>query len=191
MITGVRWRGGGLAPGARKGHPGTVASLRTPFVVLGVLFGAIAVRVLLVWDQLPPVMASHFDASGTPNGWMSRGVFFAVIGAAGGGTTLLVAASGLWLRLIPSHLINLPNREHWLTPERRDETLRRMGAWMAWFGVLTGGLMALVTELSLRANLERAPLASGPIWAGLGIYVATTIAMIVRLYRMFRLPGAR
>lgn len=32
----------------------------------------IALRYWLVWDQLPVRMATHFDASGRANGWMSR-----------------------------------------------------------------------------------------------------------------------
>jgi len=31
-----------------------------------------ALRYWMVWDQLPARMATHFDASGHPNGWMSR-----------------------------------------------------------------------------------------------------------------------
>jgi Protein of unknown function (DUF1648) len=32
----------------------------------------IALRYWQVWDQLPPQMATHFNANGQPNGWMSR-----------------------------------------------------------------------------------------------------------------------
>jgi len=33
-----------------------------------------ALRYWLAWDQLPVRMATHFNASGQPNGWMSREV---------------------------------------------------------------------------------------------------------------------
>ena len=33
-----------------------------------------ALRFWLVWDQLPLRMATHFGASGQPNGWMTREV---------------------------------------------------------------------------------------------------------------------
>jgi len=35
-----------------------------------------ALRYWMVWDQLPLRMATHFNASGTANGWMSREVSF-------------------------------------------------------------------------------------------------------------------
>ena len=31
-----------------------------------------ALRYWQVWDELPARMATHFDANGQPNGWMSR-----------------------------------------------------------------------------------------------------------------------
>jgi Domain of unknown function (DUF1648) len=33
---------------------------------------AIGMRYWLLWDQLPARLATHFNAAGTPNGWMSR-----------------------------------------------------------------------------------------------------------------------
>ena len=45
-----------------------------------------------VWDQLPARMATHFGASGQPNGWMTRetSVIFALT------VTTLVLASLTW-----------------------------------------------------------------------------------------------
>ncbi len=34
----------------------------------------VAIQYWRVWDQLPARMATHFNAAGQPNGWMSRGV---------------------------------------------------------------------------------------------------------------------
>lgn len=39
---------------------------------------ALAIRAVMVWDRLPARMMSHFDAHGTPNGWMSKSEFFVV-----------------------------------------------------------------------------------------------------------------
>lgn len=147
-----------------------------------------AVRVARVWDELPPMMASHFAASGAANGWMSRDGFFLFMAAVGGGVSLLFAASGLLLRLIPAHLINLPNRDYWLAPERRQATIVRMSAWMVWFGVGLTAFLAFVTELTLRANLARAPLATGPLVAALGVYAVVLVISLAVLYRRFRVP---
>jgi len=49
--------------------------------------------------------------------------------------------------------INLPNREYWLAPERREATISYITATMSWFGC--GLLFVLIsgTFLALRANL--------------------------------------
>lgn len=149
---------------------------------------AVAVRVALVWDRLPAVMASHYGASGAPNGWMSRAQFFAFMAAVAGGTTLLFAASGFLLRRIPTSLINLPNREHWLAPERRAATLDRLSGWMGWFGVGLTAFLAVVTELVVRANLAQSGLSSGPFLVALAGFGLFTVWSLVTLFRQFRPP---
>lgn len=39
-----------------------------PWLSLPVLLSAY----VTLWDRVPPTLAVHFDAGGTPNGWMSR-----------------------------------------------------------------------------------------------------------------------
>jgi uncharacterized membrane protein len=150
----------------------------------------IATRIALVWERLPPLMASHFGASGLPNGWMSRDEFFGFMALVAGGTGLLFATLGLLLRFIPVNLINMPNRDYWLAPDRRAATLRRMAAWMAWFGVGMSAFLAFVTELTLRANLTHSALANRPLLFALGAYALVVILSIARLYREFRIPRA-
>jgi len=43
-----------LAPGELSKHAVRVASLRTPFIVLGAIFCLISLRVGMLWDHLPP-----------------------------------------------------------------------------------------------------------------------------------------
>ena len=41
---------------------------------------AFLVRLASLWDRLPASLVVHFDATGLPNGWMSRGVFLLFAG---------------------------------------------------------------------------------------------------------------
>lgn len=45
-------------------------------ILAAVLAGTAAFLVATV-DRLPEVVATHFDASGRPNGWMTRGGYLA------------------------------------------------------------------------------------------------------------------
>src|SRR5258706_12164696 len=51
---------------------------RRPFqFAIGLLWlslSLVAIQYWCVWDQLPARMATHFNAAGQPNGWMSREV---------------------------------------------------------------------------------------------------------------------
>ena len=71
---------------------------------------------------LPDRLASHFGASGMPNGWMIKTQFFI--------TYALVLLPALFIEFwlhrkvskTPEAKFNLPNKEYWLAPERRTET---------------------------------------------------------------------
>jgi len=161
-----------------------------PTTLIGGLFAVAVIRVALVWDRLPPFMASHFGASGRPDGWMSRGGFFLFYAVVFGFVIGVMLAVPRMVAVLPVRLVNLPNRDYWLAPERRQVALRRLGDAMAWFAVALGLLGAIVLELVVRSNLERAPLSNVLFLLALGGFFAFTIGWLVWLVRAFRVPSA-
>src|SRR5215475_5458980 len=111
---------------------------------------ASAARVLACVSRLPYPVAVHFDAAGTPNGWMPPPLFAAFHL----GLLALLAAVFLGLprtlRRLPAHLINLPRKDYWLAPERREATLARLGDRLAWLGLAVIGFVTFGEELVLR-----------------------------------------
>ncbi|KAK8810836.1 hypothetical protein WA556_003920, partial [Blastocystis sp. ATCC 50177/Nand II] len=57
-------------------------------------------------SKLPPVCASHFDASGLPNGYQDRNTFFWFSVLLPAGITLFVDAIGLLITLLPASAYN-------------------------------------------------------------------------------------
>lgn len=160
-------------------------SLLVALAVLAVAQGA------YYYPRLPEVMASHFGASGVPDGYESKGVFFAIVG----GTLLLTlglfAGLGLLLRFLPARLWNLPNRDYWLAPSRIGETRDYVLGQMEWFGVATLVLLVLTLELVFEANLSETPRLDGRSIAWiLGGYVLFTIVWLFRFVARFRSPKA-
>jgi serine/threonine-protein kinase len=158
------------------------------WIALGfVLFGL--VRLVLVFDALPEVVASHFDGSGHPNGHQSK-LAFALTAA------LLQAMFGLMTWAAPSmirnsrdELLNLPHKGYWLAPERRDATKQRLSEWTSWFCCATLGLMTGVFELVIRGNQHEHPQLSPQVWLLLVSYVGFMLVSGIALVRGFRVPA--
>jgi preprotein translocase subunit SecG len=137
---------------------------------------------------LPPVVASHFDAAGRANAWMSRAGFIRVYA----GLTLFLTGLFLVLALAMAgadpRYLNLPNKEHWLAPERRAETLAWIADWSRWMGAGALALIASVMHLAGEANRGgTGALGPGALWL-LGAFVVYALVMLVRMVRRF---GAR
>jgi serine/threonine-protein kinase len=156
-----------------------------PRIVLGALFAVVALRVALVWPELPQRMASHFGIDGRADSFMTRESFFLVMGILGGGSILSLISVPAWLRHVPSSLINMPNRDYWLAPERRASSLAQLGVWVTWTSVATAGLLALAVELTIRANLAHSPLDMQVFVVGLAVFLASIVFMLAVLRRRF------
>jgi len=133
------------------------------------------------------VVAQHFDGDGRANGWATRDAFFMLSWTVLLGISVIFMLTPPVLRRIPVSLINLPNKEDRLAPERKEESFNFLERQMEWMGVLTVAFVALVLHLAIRANLapERR-LENGPFIALLVAYLLATSWWIVRLYRRFR-----
>jgi uncharacterized membrane protein len=146
-------------------------------------------QVFLYYPQMPDVMASHFDASGHPNGWMSRQVFMAIHLS----MLAMVAACFLWLPRItprfPLHLWSMPHRDYWLAPERREQTMDYVQTQMVWCGVATTLFLLAVSQLAFEANLTRPTILSSAMWwllIGYFVYIGWWTVMFILRFR--RIP---
>ena len=162
------------------------ARLPTSIFVFLVLLGAL--QAYSYAARLPAVVASHFSGPGMPNGWQTQSAFFltelvVVVMAAvvGFGVPAIIAA-------VPVSLINLPNKQSWFAPERRESTLAYFRVQFAWFGCGLLGFLLCVNELVFRANLStprrlNATAFTIALMAFLAFVLVWTIRLIVRFSR--------
>ncbi len=140
--------------------------------------------------SLPARVATHFGAGGQPNGWMSRDNH--TIGQVGislfiGG---LFFALTFYLARVPDRFVNLPHRDYWLAPKRRDETFAWIGSMLFWLGALLQGFLAYVFHEIWRANLITPPaLRLNSLWLQLSLFIITVGLVITLLFR-FRQPAS-
>jgi len=164
------------------------ATRRDVLLLLVLLVGAL-VHLAVHYPSLPEQVPSHFDARGVADGWMSRDTFALMMaliyGLTGGVFVVLVQ----FLPRIPTSMINLPNREYWLAPERRPASLAELGRRLARFGAVTIVLvLALVHETILVALQQKETLAGFPLV--IAVYGLFTVFWCVGLIRRFRRPPA-
>jgi uncharacterized protein DUF1648 len=136
---------------------------------------------------LPERVASHFSAAGLANGYMSRDAYRIFMLAFGFGVPLVVVALIAWLPRLAPNLINIPNRDYWLAPERREATLAALDACALWLGCLLTAMAGGVHWLIIRANAGTPPkLENSLLFTLLGAFVSGLVCWIIVLMWRFR-----
>jgi hypothetical protein len=161
---------------------------RTAWMVFAAALLLAACYLLRTAPALPPLVASHFDAAGVPNAFMSRAAYVHFMLAMSVGFPL--ALVGL-LTLVYSYARNIkvPNRDYWLAAERIAGTRAFLIARGAWFGSMLALLMCLVHHLELNANSRVPPhLSAGLAGTLLLAFFAVTAGWIFALLIAFRRP---
>jgi uncharacterized membrane protein len=158
-----------------------------PVVVLLVL--CLAFLGFLAWtsQQLPERVATHFGMHGEPNGWTPKPSAVMMTGGFGIGLPLLFVALSILLRFLPPELMNLPHREFWLAPERRNATYAFISRQLIWLSCMLVCFIAACNWLTVQANNStpvRMP--NDQFLIVLGTFLAALIVWIVNLVRQFR-----
>jgi hypothetical protein len=140
-------------------------------------------------SELPLTVASHFDAAGQPNAFMSRSGYVRFVLCLAVGLPAIVVAV-LWMVYSRATDLKLPNREYWLAPERLDRTRAFLVAHGVWFGSLLVTLACFVHWLELGANRQQPPHLSNQSFAAVLIaFLIATAAWIAALMFAFRRPA--
>lgn len=157
---------------------------------LQIFTGLLGVAATIIMARyLPERVATHFSFSGAPNAWSSNltnTIFFCAMFLV---MNLLFLAIPWLLRKLPVSLINMPNRDYWLAPERREQSVRRMGVYMAVFAVGMNLFMIAVESTTFAANRSMVPLSPVSIIAIGAAFFIFMILWIIRFVRAFRLPA--
>lgn len=159
---------------------------RHVFWVLAIGF---ALLVLLTLGRLPPVVASHFDGAGVPNGWSSRPMYAGILVTIGVLLPLGIVGLVHGLTRTGSQFLNIPAKEYWSRPEHDQEAVRRVRAYMWWLGGIMTGMAAAIHGLVLKAHTSQPPHLSTPgIILMLGALLAALLLWVVGWYRLLRPP---
>ncbi|RYZ07394.1 MAG: DUF1648 domain-containing protein [Myxococcales bacterium] len=140
-----------------------------------------------VYSVSPAVVPVHYGPNGLPDRWGSPAELLAVHAGVIGVSSVLFAALPWLVRRAPS-LVNLPNKEYWLAPERRDEAAAKLEGWCGVFGTALNVLVITLQALLAGGTAQGARGVAFLLSVTLG-FALFTIASCVWLYRSYRLPA--
>lgn len=112
------------------------------------VFAALSILVFIgasiwFWTLAPDNVASHFDASGLPDEWSSKAGTMAVLMPIGIGIPLMFSIRWIWEKL-PTAMINIPNKDHWL---ERGERTYLYNCLMQFLRIMGGSVALLFTTV--------------------------------------------
>ncbi len=145
--------------------------------------------VIATASELPPYVASHFDAAGQPNAFMSRSGYirFILCLAIGLPSIVVFTLTRVYSRATE---LKLPNSDYWLAPQRLDRTRSFLIAHGVWFGSLLVALVCMVHWLELSANRQQPPHLSNQTFAAVLIaFLIATAVWVTTLMFAFRRPA--
>lgn len=129
-------------------------------MLMWTMYGLVLIArvVTIAWAavKLPDRVASHFDASGVANGWMTRSAYLAFdIGI----TALMVVGIPMLSGLANGSGagVNIPNRDYWFRPENRATLQRLLTGDLVFIACATGLLLTWLTLSVVVANQQAVP----------------------------------
>jgi uncharacterized protein DUF1648 len=163
----------------------TDRALRTFFAIMA----AALIFIYYTSQSMPEMIASHFNSAGVPTGFVPRHVYFM-------GMLVVILVAPLLLVILPrlamrnpNVRINVPNREYWLTPERRPYTVNVICQQSTRFASMLMLFLCYAHWLVVHANASMPPsLSSGWLLAGLVVFMGLTVRWAFGLIAHFRVP---
>jgi uncharacterized membrane protein len=158
------------------------------------IFAALALWLLgdlaAAWPHLPERVATHFSADGAPNGWSTPLGFLAPVIAILVLCTALFLIAG-WFDRLPDRMINIPNKDYWLAPERRAETFAALRDWLRWFLLAPMAFLVILFTRVLDANVAEPPRLTLHVFPMLGVlFVAVALLLMWPYWRFGKPPAA-
>jgi uncharacterized membrane protein len=147
----------------------------------------VVAQIAYFYGRLPDVVASHFARDGLANAYMPRASFVAFYAGLVVFLLLVFGAVSFLVSVIPTELINVPNKEHWFTDERAATSRAWLGRELRGMGLVTVVFLVVVMQRVFMANVEgtRPCLPTSYVLVCIGGLVVALGAMAVRLMRRF------
>lgn len=159
---------------------------RNAYVIFPVLLVAVTAYIVATTGALPERVASHFGPDNLPDGWMPRGSYLTLMLLFADVFPVALAVIVGFLPRVAAFSINIPNRDHWLAPQRRDATMATLSAQGCWLGSLLSVFVGGAHFAILEANAATPPrLSTGLLWLLVIGFIGATMLWAATLFLRF------
>jgi hypothetical protein len=162
------------------------------YVAYAFLYALALLQAGFYYGGLPPEVATHFAPGGKPDTFTAKDGFILFYLAFTFFIPALLFAVGSLLARLPARFLNLPNKDYWLAPARRAETIRRLSAGFRTLGLMSGLFLVAVGQLVIRANMQSPPrLDEDGVWVFLGFFTFCVISFLLWMALTFGHPARK
>jgi len=157
-----------------------------PSALLALLWLAFAGYVWWSSAHLPQRVAIHFGVNGVPNNWQTPGQYLCFMLIFGTVVPAFVLGNFAFIRRMNGWGLNIPHKDYWLAPERREETFDYVQSRGFWLAGLLLALLTIVNWAIVAANAH-APVALRPtFFLGVGAFLVAMLVWAITFTRHFR-----
>jgi len=159
---------------------------RAPVTTTAVLVIVAILQFLHYYPILPDRIAVHFGPGWEPDAWSDTRSFMIVYGLVEGLVVVTALLGVLLMERGHAGAVNIPNRDYWLSAERRRETLHYLAEQFLWLECLTLAFLIAVAQTIFKFNLRGvAPLLVRDFWVTFVAFLVGIGWVCARLAKRF------
>ena len=140
-------------------------------LMIGMTFCVCFAQMGYWYVRLPDPMPSHFDEAGQVDGQMGKTSFFVFMGIIQTVFLFGFPALGTLVKRLPDSVLNIPNKEYWLDPQRRAETLSVNVDVLSTIGLMTSWLLIAIFHLTVLVAIKLRETINPDFYWILGVYL--------------------
>jgi uncharacterized membrane protein len=164
--------------------PKALSKKATALIVVAALGAACAAHALYYYPQLPDRIALRYTAAGQADEWIGKKSFLALYLGAAGFIALVAPCLGLGLSRLPDSLINIPNKEYWLAPQRRRQAFDLIAQFLCWLAAATLALVLDLCNQLIQAQLGGTAALDHPV-SSITLYLGFSAVWLYLLLQQF------
>lgn len=162
-----------------------MGNLKLAMTVFILLLAAYLGQMLYYFPMLPENAAVHFNFSGEADSFDSKKLLLNMNLIILVMNILLFGGLATFIPKMNDWMLNLPNKEYWLSGDRRKETHKYLQGMLLWIGNLTVLVFIFIFQEIIDANLSDTKEATSLFWVYILVYIFVIIYLCVRMYKRF------